>query len=373
MGLAEDDPRVPTTGAGAAARFLLDALGRRHDLVARRGVALSQAQRLTIAAASFDLDRGRWRSRLRWHRCRALEARSRNGVRALRRVEQPFDLVVQVFGLFRTIGHPYVVYVDNTIELSRRHWPEWVDVDERDEQRLYAWERKLYGEALHVFAQGSPHAASVVDFYGVPAERTSVVGGGANFDPLPAVTGIGADPVVLFVGRDWRRKGGDILIEAFSAVRSRVPEARLVVVGTDEAPSGLPGVEVLGAVTGRERMAELYASARIFCLPSRYEPYGLSIAEAMAYGLPCVVTRVGALDEVVLDGETGLIVSPGEPGALADALEALLVDDALAARLGAAGRMRVETHQNWDATVKRMEPGLRRAAAAAVGLGGARA
>ena len=366
VGLAQEDPRVPVTGAGAAAKFLLDALDRRYRLVARSGVDLSRPQRLAIAAATVRPKIESWRNRLHWHRCLALEARSRNSARALRRIDEPFDLVVQVFGLFQTRGAPYVLYVDNTIELSRRHWPEWVDVTHRDLERLYDWERRLYGEALHVFAQGTPHADSVVDFYGVPRERTSVVGAGANFDPLPELPdNPSREPIILFVGGDWPRKGGDVLIEAFRSLRAKRPEARLQIVGTDEAPADEPGVEVLGRIGDRSRMAEIYATASIFCLPSRYDPYGLSIAEAMAYGLPCVVTKVGALDEVVIEGDTGLVVPPEDPAALEAALDSLLADGELARRMGVAGRERVERHQNWDATVERMEPDISRAAAAA--------
>jgi glycosyltransferase involved in cell wall biosynthesis len=82
----------------------------------------------------------------------------------------------------------------------------------------------------------------------------------------------------------------------------------------------------------------------------------------MAYGAPCVVTRVGALDEVVVDGETGLVVPKDDGAALAAALERLLEDAPYAARLGKAGRERVERFLNWDAVVARMAPGLERAA-----------
>ena len=163
------------------------------------------------------------------------------------------------------------------------------------------------------------------------------------------------------MGRDWTRKGGPRLIEAFRAVHAQRPDVRLQIVGTDEAPSDEPGVEVLGTVESRERLADLYARASVFCLPSRYDPYGLSISEAMAYGLPCVITRVGALDEVVLDGETGIVIPPEDTGALSAALLRLVDHPEEAARLGHAGRLRVERHQNWDAAAGRMGPGLERA------------
>jgi glycosyltransferase involved in cell wall biosynthesis len=348
--------------------FLFDALARRYAMVARRSVELTRAQRYLVATTTFHPSRERWRRRYYWKGQRALELRSRNSRRVLSEIEEPYDLVVQIFGLFRTRGAPYVIYIDNTIELTARHWPAWLHISDRELERLYAWERRLFRDSLHVFACGKPHADSVVSHYGMPDDRVSVVGGGANFEILPQVPDRGDKQVILFVGRDWRRKGGDRLIEAFRQVRTRLPDARLVILGTEEAPREEPGVEVLGQIYDRSKIAELYKGASVFCLPSRFDPYGLSISEAMAYGLPCVVTRVGALDEVVLDGRTGFVIPPDDSDALADALERLLGDPELATRLGRAGRRRVEEWQNWDAVAGRMEPGLASAAAAAARL-----
>jgi glycosyltransferase involved in cell wall biosynthesis len=359
IGLAQQDPRVPVTGSGAVARFLFDALERRHELVDRRGVDLTRTQRYLLAAASFHPDRARWSARLNWGtRAMALRMRSRNSARALRDVREPFDFAVQTFGLFRTQGAPYVIYTDNTVNLSRTRWPDWVPVEGRDLDRLYEFERRLFRGALHSFTMGQAAAESLVSFYGVPEESVSVAGGGAAFETLPERGGgPGSEPVILFVGNEWARKGGDILLEAFRRVRASRPDARLRLVGTD-APAPEPGVDVLGRVSGRDRIAELYAQSAVFCMPSRFEPYGLAVTEAMAYELPCVVTSVGGLSEIVLDGETGLIVPPEDPVALAGALLRLLDDREHAAWLGRNGRARVERHQNWDAVVERMQPSL---------------
>jgi glycosyltransferase involved in cell wall biosynthesis len=362
LGLAQADPSVPTSGSGATTKYLLDALARRHDLVARRTVELSSLQRHLLAALTVHPSRPRWKTRFFWGGRLALNLRSINSRRALNGVEEPFDLVVQLFGIFRTTGAPYVVYTDNTIELSRRHWPAWVEVKGRALDRLYAWERRLYLDALHVFTMGAEPARSMVEFYGVPEERVSAVGGGATFDVLPDVGAGPREPVVLYVGGDWYRKGGDRLIEAMRIVRARRPEARLRIVGTVE-PSEEPGVEVVGLVGDRDRLADMYARASVFCLPSRFEPYGLSALEAMAYELPCVVTEVGGLQEIVLHGETGLTVAPEDPVGLAGALLRLLDDPDYARRLGRNGRSRVELHDNWDAVVERMTPDLEKALA----------
>src|SRR5215213_8857557 len=203
LGLAQEDPRVPLTGAGASAKFLFDALERRHELVDRRGVDLTPLQRHLLAAASFHPDRERWRTRFNWGGRVALGLRSRNSGRVVGDVSGPLELVVQAFGLFHTRGAPYVIYTDNTVELSRRHWPAWVAVEGRPLERIYEWERRLYGGALHAFTMGSAPAQSLVSFYGVPEERVSAVGGGATFETLPEPSRDQRDPVILFVGKDW--------------------------------------------------------------------------------------------------------------------------------------------------------------------------
>jgi glycosyltransferase involved in cell wall biosynthesis len=329
--------------------------------VARNGVELTRLQRYLLAAATFHPDRDRWRDRLYWRGRLALRLRSRNSRRVLAGIQKPFDLVVQNFGLFHTRGAPYVIYIDNTAHLSRSHWPRWVAVEGRALERLYAWERSLYREALFAFTQGGPAAQDLVDFYGVAPERVRAVGGGPTFESLPPRRESERDPVVLFVGGDWERKGGDVLLEAFATVRQRLPEARLQIVGPS-LPRSEPGVEALGFVSDKARLADLYSRAGVYCLPSRFEPWGLSVSDAMAHELPCVVTRVGGLPDAVLDGETGLVVAPEDPEALAAALLRLLEDKSFATRLGRNGRSRIEHHQNWDGVVERMQPGLEQAA-----------
>lgn len=152
--------------------------------------------------------------------------------------------------------------------------------------------------------------------------------------------------LVVFVGRFVEKKGIDVLAQAWPAVRSAVPDARLLLLGAGpleaSARSIGPGAEVVLA-PDRHAVREAIRTARVVVSPSRTAPgdavESLLIVnlEAQASGRPVVSTLHGAIPEFVLDGETGVLVPEGDPAALADALVAVLTDDDLACRLAAAG------------------------------------
>jgi len=351
---------IGTSRGDPLTRYLFDALDRRYGMVERIDTELQPWQRYAVALATFHPSWLRWKERF-WKSMLAFRMRSTNSRSKLACIEQPYDIVMQVHALFQTRGAPYVVYIDNTHYQSVQGWSPWNPFTTRDLERWYARERAIYQQALHLFTMSETVAETLVTFYGIPAERVSNVGGGANVDALPVLDEAMREPVILFVGHDYRRKGGDLLVEAFRRVRERVPAARLQIVGNTEAP-GEPGIEVLGRIDDRKRIAQLYAQASVFCLPSRFEPYGLVLTEAMAYGLPCVSTTVCGIPEIVVHGETGLLVPPDDSAALSTALLQLLEQPSYAAQLGAAGRQRVEQHLNWDRVVDRMSPILDRVA-----------
>ncbi len=99
----------------------------------------------------------------------------------------------------------------------------------------------------------------------------------------------------------------------------------------------------------------VYGALDVLAVPSRWEGFGIVLLEAMACGIPVVATRVGGIPEVVVDGETGKLVPPGDPAALAKEILALVADPARAAELGRKGQERVRTHFNIDDTVRRLE------------------
>ena len=154
---------------------------------------------------------------------------------------------------------------------------------------------------------------------------------------------------ILFVGRAERRKGLGVLLQAFTLLRGRMPEASLVVAGatrrqvleTDRNGSGLhvdlAGVEALGWIADEEKIAHLGA-AELVCAPSlAAESFGIVLAEAMAAGVPVVASDLPGYRAVLRDGQAGRLTPPGDPVALAGALYDLLQDAEERRRLTAAG------------------------------------
>jgi glycosyltransferase involved in cell wall biosynthesis len=159
-------------------------------------------------------------------------------------------------------------------------------------------------------------------------------------------------PEVLFAGRLSREKGILELVEAAQGMK-------LVVAGDGPLRDRVPGA--LGFVP-HHALGPLYERASVVACPSHREGFGVVCAEAMAYGRPVVAGAVGGLLDLVVDGETGLLVPPRDVGALRAALERLLGDADLRRRLGAAARERIRQHFAWpavtDATVAAYEEAL---------------
>lgn len=156
-----------------------------------------------------------------------------------------------------------------------------------------------------------------------------------------------ARPLILAVGRLKAPKDFTTLVRAFGGLTPDSFEGLIV----GDGPDRLQLEEEITALglSGRVRLAgerkdvpKLLATADAFVLPSTSEGLPVSVLEAMAAGLPVVASRVGGVPEVVVGGKTGLLVDPGDPDKLADALGRIVADRALRCRLGAAGRARAE-------------------------------
>jgi colanic acid/amylovoran biosynthesis glycosyltransferase len=216
-------------------------------------------------------------------------------------------------------GKPYVVQVWGTdVELARR--TPWLA-------------RRVLRRARLVIAASNDLAERA---RALGAHEVRVIPSGVE---LPEHVGTEAEPAeVLYAGRLSAEKGVLELLDAAEGLN-------LVVAGDGPLRDRIPFAR---GFVPHDELQQLYARAAVIACPSRREGFGVACLEAMAHGRPVVATRVGGLLDLVVDGETGIVVPPRDPAALRSALERLLADPDLRRKLGSAGRDRARTHFSWE-------------------------
>lgn len=236
--------------------------------------------------------------------------------------------------------------------------------------RLVDTERRALALARLIIVTSRATAAAL-SAYGVPQERIRVVEPGT--DPAPLAEGSdGSTPALLTVASLTPRKGHETLFRALATLVS-LPW-HLTCVGSfwrDPAfvhrlRNTLRACEIEDRVTlagdaATDRVGEYYSKADVFVLPTRYEGYGMAVAEAVARGLPVISTPVGGIPEIVGD-VAGLLVPPGRVGVLADALALVLTDTSVRQRLAEGARQMRTRLPTWDRQAARMAESLQEAA-----------
>ncbi len=255
----------------------------------------------------------------------------------------------------RRAGVPVVVVSEMAVDLWKGRSERWVD------RKLATWCDRLVG-----------NSNAVVDFYrglGVPNDRLTMIYSGIGDEEPPEVDrdavraelGFPAgSPMVLFAGRLAEQKGVDVLLKALDLVQHVQPDVRTVIAGDGplrdrlrQTASAYRLDEHVRFVGHREDIPRLLAAADMVVLPSVYEGLPNVVLEAMRSRKPVVATSAPGTTEVVVDGETGILVPIGDQVKLARAIRDLVRDPEQARRLGEAGRARVEADFRASVMVER--------------------
>jgi glycosyltransferase involved in cell wall biosynthesis len=321
----------PRYEGDAAGTFVADAVERLRE----RGIEVE-----VVSPASFrhfgiaygsgvvgNLRRRPWRAAL-------VPAMLASFARAARKAARDADLVhahwLPAGAVALTCGKPFVVQLWGTdVELARKA---------RSLARAILRRARLVVCASNALAEAARELG---------AREVRVIPSGVD---VPERVGEEAEPPeVLFVGRLSREKGILELVQAADGLP-------LVVAGDGPLREQVP--QARGFVP-HHALAPLYERAAVVAVPSHREGFGVACAEAMAHGRPVVASAVGGLLDLVVEGETGLLVPPRDVAALREALERLLADRDLRRRLGEAGRERIQRDFSWpavtDATIAAYE------------------
>jgi glycogen synthase len=232
-----------------------------------------------------------------------------------------------------------------------------------------SWAERLAVErAERVIAVSAQMRADILSHFRVEPDRVVVLHNGVDADAFARTERNDAlarhgvrPPYLLFVGRISEQKGIFQLLEAARTLPQEVqlvlcassPDTPELLTRLEAAVAGRPAVRWINAMLPVPEVVQLMSHAVAFVCPSIYEPFGLINLEAMGCGTPVVASRVGGIPEVVVDGETGWLVEPGDPASLGRTLRHALEDGERGRRMGAAGRRRVEQHFAWDRIAER--------------------
>lgn len=297
--------------------------------------------------------------------------------RWLRNSLQEFD-IVHIHGLYRfpptyaayqarKQGVPYIIQPHGALD------PYLYDKSQRSVRLKRVYERWFdlpnlnQAGAIHYTAEEERERVNFLDL----RAPSFVVPNGLDWEPydslpprgaLRARWGLGEAPMMLFLGRLHFKKGLDLLIPAFDALRRNVPEAKLVIAGPENDDYGLNvrgwvrkrglegAVHFVGPLQGDD-VVQAYVDADVFALPSYTENFGMTVAEAMACALPVVISDQVNIHAEVAQADAGL-VTRCDVGEVTDALNSLLHDGARRKSMGEAGRWLVQERYTWPTIVE---------------------
>jgi len=260
-----------------------------------------------------------------------------------------------------TIHHP--VHIDRRIEISQAsnlwrkfllvRWFSFIGMQNRVSRRL---ER--------VITVSHKSAEDIHRFYGVSENALRVVYNGVDVDYFKSNGKVQKEPdsLIMVSSGSGYFKGVPNLLDALCLLRNEV-KLKLTIIGANDVQNkvvqmvkerGLEGIVSFTGKIEKDELVRRYCSAEFAIVPSVYEGFGFPAAEAMACKLPVIATRAGALPEVVgEDNAGGILVPPGNPVMLAEAIKHLLADKALCRQMGEAGRKRMENKFSWNQAARK--------------------
>ena len=216
------------------------------------------------------------------------------------------------------------------------------------------WQLKVYEKCAGIFTMSRWLANSLVMDTGLPSKKVHVIYAGVNVIPDNINYYLRErnkkEKTILFIGRNFFRKGGDKVVEAFNILQKEYSSnLKLVIAGPKIWPlkSEIPsGVIFLGDAS-REIISKYYMTADLFCMPSRFEAFGIVFIEALSFGIPCIGRELYAMPEIIKPGINGYLTDNENPEKLAELIVKVLEDDDMKVRVKKLSN-NYRSYYSWD-------------------------
>lgn len=382
--VCDGDPAASETAFSGTAKKMYESLVSRGHSVVSVNSELTGLRRAKVAAMTVSLDRTRWRSRFRYGNdsavCRAVAASDSLG-------NKPVDAILQIGATYDPPACdqiPYAIYADWNMALTAKDaiagGGKSGGLDIKEIEAIGREHARRYRGASAVFTISERLRKSFIEDYDLDPDRVQTAYAGPNFDTnlidetlqQPKQSTV---PTVLFIAKEFQRKGASTVAAAFSMLQKAMPDAQLVFAGAEVMPlefRQLSNVVHLGFLdkgnaTQLKRLLSAYRNADVLVLPSRHDPFPTVIREAMFFGIPCVASDIWAMPEMIVDGQTGFMVPVDDAEALSDRILKLLKDESLRTKFGQMARARAESMFSWNAVGKVLSVGLERCCRQPVG------
>jgi len=224
--------------------------------------------------------------------------------------------------------------------------------------RRRAKAKRFYDHCAGIFTMSEWLKNDLIENTGICAEKVHHVGGGCSIDVTKIDTGKKEGNRFLFVGKEWKRKNGPLVVDAFRRLQAMCPEQKmeLYIAGPETIPAdiqGIQGIVYLGLLP-REELIRYYNLCDYFVMPSAFEAYGLVFAEALCFGLPCIGKNLCAMPEFIQNGQNGYLIEENDANELAQAMKRLLLEGKDMSRKLIRQRDAYLEKYSWDSVAERI-------------------
>lgn len=231
------------------------------------------------------------------------------------------------------------------------------NVAPREMKKRNAMAKQYYTMCRGIFTMSKWLRDDLINHTGVKPEKVHWVGGGCNIDITQVDVGNKTGNKFLFIGKDWKRKNGPLVIEAFSRLKRKYSNVELYIAGPEKIPVETEQHKNGVFFVGRKSYEELVAYYNLcdyFVMPSKFEAYGLVFAEALIYGLPCIGKNEFAMPEFITDGENGYLINGDSATELEQCMEKLVLNGSIMAKKVQNNQKCYIKEYSWDSVASRM-------------------